>query len=82
MRVGADLGPYNAGPLWIWNDMHYNNKTDAQGKPYVEVQAPMMKTPVDYIVPLAAGYHYCKVLSPARVMEWVYVDGLRDQLHI
>ena len=24
-----------------------------------------------------AGYHYCKLLSPARAMEWIYVDGLR-----
>ncbi len=29
MRVGTDIGPYNAGPLWIWTSMKYNNKTDA-----------------------------------------------------
>ena len=23
------------------------------------------------------GYHYCKLLSPARAMEWIYVDGLK-----
>ena len=23
------------------------------------------------------GYHYCKLLSPARAIEWMYVDGLR-----
>ena len=24
------------------------------------------------------GYHYCKLLSPARAMEWIMVDGLRS----
>jgi len=28
MRVGADKGPYNAGPLWIWTYMDYVEETD------------------------------------------------------
>jgi len=31
-----------------------------------------MKTPDDYTVKAASGFHYCKVLSPARAMEWIY----------
>lgn len=36
-----------------------------------------MATPKDYWISSAAGFHYCKLLSPARVMEWMYIDGLR-----
>jgi hypothetical protein len=37
----------------------------------------MMKTPLDYWEKDAAGFHYCKLLSPAYAAEWIYVDGLR-----
>lgn len=29
---------------------------------------------------LADGRHYCKLLTPARALEWIYVDGLAKQL--
>ncbi|XP_065190022.1 uncharacterized protein LOC135820899 [Sycon ciliatum] len=74
MIFGDDLGPYNAGPLWIWNDMHYSSEEPG---PALLVQSPMMKTPNNYWEPTARGFHYCKLLSPARAMEWIYVDGLR-----
>jgi hypothetical protein len=28
-------------------------------------------------VPCPTGFHYCKLLSPAKALEWMYVDGLR-----
>ena len=40
------------------------------------VQAPMMRTPDDYFVSGAAGSHYCKILSPFKVLEWMYTDAL------
>ena len=30
----------------------------------------------------ACGAHYCKILSPAHVMEWMYYEGLRFNLSI
>jgi hypothetical protein len=75
--LGEDLGPYNAGPLWIGAPVVYKNTTSASGQPEVLVRSPMMRTPSKYIVPAAAGMHYCKMLSPSRALEWIYVDSLR-----
>jgi hypothetical protein len=56
----------------------YNNKNDPNTqKPIVEIRSPMMKTPIDYPIALARGFHYCKVLSPARAIEWIYTDSLK-----
>ncbi len=71
--TGDDLGPYNEGPLWIWTYMKYSTSDD---KKTVTVQAPMMRTPTDYFIGSAAGFHYCKALSPFKVLEWMYTDSL------
>jgi hypothetical protein len=53
-----------------------------------QVTSPVMRTPIDYWnktfpfprpkdVPDPGCFHYCKLLSPARAMEWVFTDGLR-----
>ena len=26
--IGDDLGPFNAGPLWIWKYLSYNDNAD------------------------------------------------------
>ncbi len=41
------------------------------------VRSPMMRTPTDYWIWLSAGFHFCKLLSPAKVMEWIYYDSLK-----
>ncbi len=65
------MGPYNAGPLWIWRYLNFEEK-DGQ----TVVSSPMMRTPDDYGIKAAAGFHYCKLLSPFRAMEWIYIDSL------
>lgn len=72
--MGDDIFLGNAGPLWIDNPLKYNTASDNS---HVTVQAPCSHTPVDYAISSAAGFHYCKVLSPARALEWIYIDGLR-----
>jgi hypothetical protein len=36
----------------------------------------MMRTPTSYLIKAAAGFHYCKVLSPFNALEWMMVDSL------
>jgi hypothetical protein len=53
--------------------MGYNVSDD---KKTVTVEAPMMRTPIDYPIGSAAGFHYCKILSPFKALEWMYTDSL------
>ena len=57
----------------------------------VRVSSPAQKTERDYrkkhfpfprpsSVPDPGCFRYCKLLSPARAMEWIYVDGLRRHM--
>jgi len=74
--IGDDLGPYNEGPLWIWTYLSYEDNKD---KTETTIRAPMMRTPTDYPISAAAGFHYCKLLSPFRAIEWIYIDSLYDR---
>lgn len=65
---------FSSGPCWIWHELEFNESADGNT---VEVNSPQFGTAVAYPMKKVAGFHYCKVLSPARVIEWMYVDGLR-----
>lgn len=43
----------------------------------MQVTAPFMATPADYPIAAARGFHYCKLLSPAAAMEWIYINSLK-----
>jgi len=78
MVFGQDDGPWNAGPLWIWKYMAYKMITNEKNERVLEVTSPFMATPTDYKISAAAGFHYCKLMSPAKAIEWIYSDGLRE----
>lgn len=67
------------GPLWINSPLRLQERYDKGSGKYVwHVRAPTLVTDVSaHIYPDSAGFHYCKLLSPARALEWMYVDGLR-----
>lgn len=66
------------GPTWIHKALSYTTSAD---KKTVSISAPYFATENknlgDEPYTNTVGYHYCKLLSPARAMEWIYVDGLR-----
>ena len=83
--IGPDLSTCKAGPCWIWDNMKFE-KNDEENT--VNVQSIWFgsenKNPypcgTDKQLPCDAGFHYCKLLSPARALEWMYVDGLKNML--
>ena len=75
--MGEDKGSY-IFPEWALLPLEYTEMKDDAENMYVLVSSPMMKVPTDFVVKLLAGFHFCKLLSPGRVAEWLYVDGLRE----
>ncbi|KAL1522457.1 hypothetical protein AB1Y20_017445 [Prymnesium parvum] len=79
--MGADVyaGIGLTGPTWIKSPLEFSVSPD---KREVTVTAPYFATENKNLgdVPFidTVGYHYCKLLSPARAMEWIYVDGLKE----
>mmetsp|Transcript_144100 Transcript_144100/g.268437 ORF Transcript_144100/g.268437 Transcript_144100/m.268437 type:complete len:754 (+) Transcript_144100:48-2309(+) len=85
----ADDIPKSGGPFFIKSRLQFNEITDASGEKVISVAAPMQKTEIDYwkrhfgpiprpsLIPDPGCFHYCKLLSPARATEWIYVDSLR-----
>jgi len=83
MTFGPDIEK-GAGPLWLFDRLRFDRKGDV-----TEVRSPTQKTQQNYWkdtfgpipkppgVPDPGCYHYCKLLSPGRVMEYLLIDSLR-----
>ena len=78
--VGRDHSTCAAGPCWIWDPLRFD---DGDENATVSSVAFPTENKNNYpcgeekLLPCDAGFHYCKLLSPARAIEWIYVDGLR-----
>ena len=59
-------------PLWSGESLLINTTG-----PVATVLSPAMKFSTSNPIPLLSGLHFCKLMSPAYAMEWVYTDGLR-----
>ena len=88
--IDGDKNVCSAGPCWIWASLEYNGKNKdgdvtikspgfpyKNSNPYPCDDKLYPKDNRKEVLPCTAGMHYCKLLSPARVMEWIMVDGLR-----
>jgi hypothetical protein len=66
------------GPTWIQKELNFTRTpqgtVEVQSWTFVVAESPIKSK---Y---LPTGMHYCKLLSPARCMEWIYTDGLRTKL--
>ncbi len=83
--VKEDLDTCKAGPCWIWDPLRFTEDDDANT---VDVKAVTFSTEnkasypcgENKLLPCSAGFHYCKLLSPARALEWMRVDGLKNAM--
>lgn len=83
-EAGVDLltyGPFaikskavSTGQNWIAGDFGLKKLKDE----IWELKTVHMKTNRDVLIPAFAGAHYCKVISPGRVVEWATLFGLKD----
>jgi hypothetical protein len=63
------------GPEWIAKELVFrrvNGAVAVQSWAFVVGDIPV------HSKYLPTGMHYCKLLSPARAMEWIYLDSLRS----
>lgn len=85
MIIGNDLSTCIAGPCWIWDPLRLEQDDEAN---IVNVKSVWFGTEnvnnypcgESKKIPCSSGFHYCKILSPAHAVEWMYVDGLRNKL--
>lgn len=77
IMVQTDDRPQQNGGLWIIQGLQYTDKeVDGVEKAQIEISSLAYKMKVDFIISIFAGDHYCKLLSPFKAMEWIYVDSL------
>ena len=77
LQVMGDDIPENGGPGFIWTKIAKQSVTLPDGSKALELRSQTMRTPRDFPVPGSVGYHFCKLVSPAWFMDYIYTDGIR-----
>lgn len=71
---GPDFAPPgNIGPLWVSKKLKLTVNNTCMA-----VESLMDYTGLDSKI--YPGVHYCKLLSPARVVEWIMTDSIMPKL--
>jgi len=64
------------GPGWEFSfGLHYSKINETHTRLY---STSLISEP-DFFIPVAAGMHYCDLLSPFRALEWIYITGLQGK---
>jgi len=64
------------GPGWEFSfGLHYDKINDTHTRLY---STSLISEP-DFIISVAAGMHYCDLLSPFRALEWIYITGVQGK---
>ncbi|GMH65177.1 hypothetical protein TrRE_jg8419 [Triparma retinervis] len=70
--LGEDFDAYfSAGPAWIKEALEIEETDEC-----LSVKSVKIDTELDSR--LFPGVHYCKLLSPARVIDWIMTDSLKE----
>jgi hypothetical protein len=69
---GNDVESGNGGE-WIYQSLEYKENKTANT---VTLESRSLPLDEDELVPIFKSMHYCKLLSPFRAMEWIYIDSL------
>lgn len=79
LQAGKDV-EHLSGPSWIWSQLDFSKEEECGGDDDELcriIDSHTMSTGIDHPIPHVGGKLYCKLLSPARVLEWMYTDSLR-----
>merc|ERR1712215_370478 len=64
------------GPGWEYSfGLHYKKINSTHTRLY---STSLISEP-DFFIPVAAGMHYCDLLSPFRALEWIYIASLQGK---